>query len=496
MMSTRIFWAVIIGFLLGVFARSFLPLGWSAVAFIALLGASALVLGYLERTKFRTLAVITVVCFSCAAGVARMQAAVHTGNPLLTAQLGRHVELIGTIVGEPDVRETSTLVQISLRALAGSTTEPVRGSVLVILPAHTAINYGDTVRASGTLELPQPFDTGLGRQFQYPAYLADQGVDYELSFARVDVQSSGGNRIEKAAFAFKERFEAGIRAVLPEPQAGLAGGITVGDKRSIGPQLSQAFQRDSLIHMVVLSGYNITVVLNAFAWAMRGLARSVQFSGALSVVAFFILIAGGASSAVRSGLMALIAVAARATHRTYLGERALGAVAFCMVAWNPWTLAFDPSFQLSALATLGLILFTPIFSAWFLRIPEGFGAREILASTCATQLMVLPLLLYQNGTFSLVALPANLLALVPVPLAMFFSCVAALGGMVFGTTGAVLALPAYALLSYIIAVAQFFSGLPFAALSVPAFSAWWLFTAYAVLGIGWVYMKDRVEQTG
>jgi predicted membrane metal-binding protein len=52
-------------------------------------------------------------------------------------------------------------------------------------------------------------------------------------------------------------------ARLPEPQSGLAGGITVGDKRAMGKDLTQEFRTVSLVHIVVLSGYNITVVINA-----------------------------------------------------------------------------------------------------------------------------------------------------------------------------------------------------------------------------------------
>ena len=494
MTGTRIFWAIVAGFLAGVFARSFLPLGWTFAGFLVLCAYAALALGYIERQKQSALIVIAALFFSGALGIARMQLAVHEGDAALNSRVGQSVTLEGTISTEPDARETSTLIYVAVHSLTASTTIPVHAGVLALLPAHALVHYGDTVRVSGTLRLPEAFDTGLGREFDYPSYLADQGIDYEVPLARIDVSGNTGNPIEAAAFALKENYLAGTRAVLPEPEAGLAGGITVGDKRSIGPELTAAFQRDSLVHMVVLSGYNITVVLNAIAWTMRYLPRTVQFGGSIGVVAFFILISGGASSAARSGLMALIAVFARATHRVYLGERALAAVAVAMVAWNPWTLAFDPSFQLSALATLGLILFTPIFAAWFARIPEKFGAREILSSTCATQLMVLPLLLYQNGTLSLVSLPANLLALVPVPFAMLFSFIAALGGMLFGGLASILALPAYALLWYIIAIAQFLASLPFAALSIPAFSAWWMFAAYGLLFIGWAYIRKRHPQ--
>ncbi len=490
-MNARIFWAIVGGFLAGVFARSFLPLGISFAWFLGVLAAAAIFFGFVERSKLPAMIVVAIALTSCAGGIARMNAATLSGDPALSARIGTNVVLEGVILQEPDARERSTLVQAAVRTLVGSTSIPVSAEVLVILPAHSKVVYGDEIQISGKLELPQAFDTGLGRQFNYPQYLAMQGIGYEVSFARIETHGNSGNPVRAAAFAIKEAYLQGTRMVLPEPEAGLAGGITVGDKRSIGPQLSAAFQRDSLIHMVVLSGYNITVVLNAIAWTLQKLPRAAQFGGSIGVVLFFILMSGGASSAARSGLMALIAVFARSTHRVYLGQRALAAVALGMVAWNPMILAFDPSFQLSALATLGLILFTPLFAAGLSRVPERFGLREILASTCATQLMVLPLLLYQNGNLSLVALPANLLALAPVPLAMLFSFIAAIGGMVFGTIAAPLALPAYALLWYIISIAQLLAALPFAAVSIGAFSAWWMFAAYALLFGGLFVLRKR-----
>jgi competence protein ComEC len=488
-MAARLFWAVVSGFLVGVFVRSVAQVGLSTATFLALLAAASLALSYIERGKRDALIVIAVGLLCAGIGTVRMQLAVQEGDTTLNAYINKTVTLQGVVRDEPDARETSTLVHVAVSALVASSTRPVHAGVLALLPAHALVRYGDEVRVSGTLRLPEAFDTGSGRTFDFPLYLAAQGIEYEVPRANIDVQGNNGNPFFAAAYSIKESYVAGIRAVLPEPQAGLAAGITVGDKRSIGPELSTAFQRDSLIHMVVLSGYNITVVLNAVAWLMQRLPRTARFGGAIGVVLFFITISGGASSAVRSGLMALIAVFARATHRIYLGERVLGVVALGMVLWNPFTLVFDPSFQLSALATLGLILFTPIFSVWFSRVPERFGLREILASTCATQLTVLPLLLYQNGLFSLVALPANLLALAPVPFAMFFSFIAALSGMVLGHLGVILALPAYALLSYIIAVAQLLSSLPFAAVSVPAFSAWWLAAAYLCLFGLWFFTR-------
>ena len=182
-----------------------------------------------------------------------------------------------------------------------------------------------------------------------------------------------------------------------------------------------------------------------------------------------------------------------------LALRALGVVALAMVLWNPLLLAFDPGFQLSVLATLGLVLFSPVFFEWLSWIPQKFALREIAASTLGTQMTVLPLLLYQNGVLSLVALPANLLALVAVPWAMALSFIAAVAGIFFGVPalsavegwGTFVAFPAYVLLAYIIGVAKFFAALPFAAVSVSAFSAWWMAGAYVLIFAGWWLVQNK-----
>jgi len=433
-----------------------------------------------------------------------MDAAIVHDDPVLAGYIDKSVTLEGIVTNEPDVRETGVLVPIKVSALiaensttsvyAGLTSpEHVEAGVLAHAPLHEDVSYGDRVRVSGKLQLPQAFDSGLGRQFNYPSYLAKDGISYELSYAHIEVMGSGGNPVQKAAIYIKQRYLAGLGAAVAEPEAGLGGGITVGDKRSIGPELSDVFRRVSLVHMVVLSGYNITVVMNFVRWCLQLLPRYLQYGGLASAVLFFVLMSGGAASAVRAGAMALIAVFARATTRTFLATRILGIVAFAMVLWNPYTLGFDPSFQLSALATLGLILFTPIFSARLHWLTEKFALREIMASSLGTQLAVVPLLLYQNGQLSLVALPANLLALIPVPFAMLFSFIAAIAGILLGPFAVIVGFPAYALLWYIITVAQVFAALPFAAVSIPAFSAWLLMPIYAALGVAAVVLQGQLK---
>ena len=494
MTSTTLFWAAICGFFLGVFVRSFLALGWGFILFAFLLAAMFLAVGFFDAKK-RTMTILLAIGFiACGCGALRMQSAALVADSALTAHLGTKIVITGVVSDEPDVRETGLRLSVGTESLVlASSTVAIHGGVLVLAPPHTSIHYGDVVRAEGTLRLPQAFDTSAGRQFNYPMYLAKDGILYELAFAQaVRIPGNRGNIFKAAAIWAKQEYLVGLGSVLPEPQSGLAGGITVGDKRSIGTELSNTFRTVGLVHVVVLSGYNITLVISAVGRALAWASHYVRYGGSIFTVIFFVLMSGGASSAVRAALMALLAMFARSTGRLFLASRALAVVCVAMLLWNPFLLAFDPSFQLSALATAGLIWFTPLFSEYLGWIPERFALREIASATLGTQLAVLPLLLYQNGQLPIFSLPANLLALVAVPIAMALSGIAAVAGMFLGSFAVPVAFPAYVLLSYIIDIAKLFAGLPFSSVSIAAFSVWWMFAAYiGLISVTvWMYKKQ------
>ncbi|MCR4325679.1 MAG: DUF4131 domain-containing protein, partial [Patescibacteria group bacterium] len=279
-MAGRALWAIVGGFLVGVFARSLFTIGPVFALFCALLALAVLLLSWLpesSRASAQGALLTSLALMAIAGGVLRMDAAVLTGDPALTAHVGDSVTITGIVTQEPDVREASTRIAIHAETLITKfDKQSVGAGVLVVAPAHVDVEYGDRVLAYGDLRLPEAFDTGAGRQFGYPEYLAAQGIGYQLAFAQIErqfvpegVESNVGNPFKALAIRAKGVYVRGLGAALPEPEAGLASGITVGDKRSIGSELSLDFQRVSLIHMVVLSGYNITVVINAIA---KGLA--------------------------------------------------------------------------------------------------------------------------------------------------------------------------------------------------------------------------------
>ena len=138
-----------------------------------------------------------------------------------------------------------------------------------------------------------------------------------------------------------------------------------------------------------------------------------------------------------------------------------------MILHNPKILVFDPSFQLSFLATCALIYVVPIVEKCLSRgvLTKWEEARSIIATTIGTQITVLPLLIYSMREVSLVSLPANILILFFIPYAMFLGFVATLLSYISITIALPVTYLAHLILSWILFVGHFLGNLSFAVLS-------------------------------
>jgi len=280
--------------------------------------------------------------------------------------------------------------------------------------------------------------------------------------------------------------------MIPEPAASLLGGLVVGAKRSLGADWLEKFRTVGVIHIVVLSGYNITIVAEFIMRLLAFLPRQIGFGAGALAIMFFAVMTGGSATVVRASLMAVLVIIARATGRIYGITRALLLAGFLMVLHNPKILVFDTSFQLSFLATLGLIYLSPAIERRLGFIPEKLQLRQIAAATIATQVFVLPLLLFQMGTLSLIAVPANLLILPTIPWTMLFGFLAGAIGFVSQIFALPFAFLAYVLLAFQLKIVALFAALPFATISIPYFPASALFACYAIFAF-WKFFSTTSQ---
>lgn len=390
----------------------------------------------------------------------------------------------GIVTNDPERRAASTHVNVEVTKINGAS---VQGELLAILAHDAQVHYGDRILLQGSIEEPQPFVTGTGHTFDYQAYLQVQGISALMPHAAV----LGGNQnqfqprfiFQQFLFGAKHLFEQSIERLFPEPDGSLLEGILLGERRGIPQGLTDAFVASSLVHIVVLSGHNMTIVSEAVFRALAFLPRTASYSVGAVLMVLFAAMTGFGATTVRALVMALVALLARYLHRSALALRSLAVAAALMVVWNPPSVLYDSSFMLSVLATFGLITLAPWVEQKIWRMPNyrRFDLRSIVATTVAVEIFVTPALLYFNGTLSIFALPANILALPVVPLAMLSGFLAGLAGLV---SPALALLPAVAcdlFLKWLMLVATTTQSLPYSTATVAQFPAWILLAIYAPL---------------
>lgn len=463
-MSNGIFYTTIVAFALGVVAASVSTMAPTYYVWGMMLGSVLLGISFLRRSSVnvRPLTLAGVVLVVSMIGVWRTE--MHEAsleNSMLAEMKEADVSLTGVVVREPDERSHTTHVYI----------ETEGGVVLAYADPFLGVRYGDRVDITGVVSEPEAFHTDLGREFNYPGYLAAQGVAYVMYYPEVTIGPFQGNILLRQLYVFKDTFRAQLQRLLQQPQRGLGEGLLLGVKGALGEEWQAVFRTTGIIHIVVLSGYNVMLVilfvLYVLSYVLRYRARIIV--GFLAVLAFAALV-GFSATVVRASIMASLLLLLKFSGNTYNIVRALCIAGVLMLLWNPLLLLYDPGFQLSFLATLGLILLASHIEKLVLFVPTVLGVREFLVATVATQLFVLPLLLYQIGELSLVAVLVNVLVLPMVPVAMLLTFAAGMIGFVFPQLAIVVAFAAHGALTYILRVAALFSELPFAAVRVPAFS--------------------------
>jgi competence protein ComEC len=484
--TNKILFAIFGSFLLGIFIRSLYTLPLYSIYILLLLAFAYAVVGFAFKKKYTHLFLVSVFLFGTTLGVLRYAydaEKVDTLSPLLN----KSVILKGVITEEPDYREKTTRLVVEIK---NDSNEKDRVLITTLPPMR--YSYGEELEIKGSLKKPQNFETANGRIFNYEAYLAKSGIFYEMTFPRITVTGEGrGNSIKRNLFALKQKFLEGINKVIATPESSFLGGILLGGNQSLPKDVQQSFRNAGLVHIIVLSGYNITIVAAAFMFLFSFLSiRKRIFFGVLGILLFAIM-TGGSATVVRASVMATLALIATFIRRDYDITRALILAGVVMVFINPKILVFDLSFQLSFLSTVGLIYVAPIFEHYLSALPQKWGFREIVVATLSTQLFVLPFILYSIGTFSVVALIANLLVLPLIPLTMLFGFITGVCAFVSTTIATPVAYLTYYFLHYEMLVAERFGNLPFASFAVPSFPVWIMCVSYVGFGFLLWYLQKR-----
>src|SRR3989344_8259933 len=369
-MRDRVFYSVCFGFILGVLLRSFLFVNlYSVILFGVISFALFLFFTLISRKSWGILFSIFILAFC--SGIFRFSMADVLNPAVLEFRVGQEVFLTGKIVDEPNIKENNQQLTLLAKLVQTDTNSAMAESVSVKILLSTGLEenykYGDEISLKGTLKKPENFITDQGKVFDYVNYLRKDGILYVMSYSKIEIVSRGnGNIVKSALFFAKGKFLEKMDFAIPEPENLLMGGLILGERSSFGQEMRQRFIDTGTIHIVALSGYNVTIVAEWIMEIFAFLPRNFGFSAGIFGILLFVVMAGGQATAVRAGTMAVLALFARATGRNYDVARALILAGVVMVLFNPLILVYDVSFQLSVIATVAAIFFSPKVERYFL----------------------------------------------------------------------------------------------------------------------------------
>lgn len=386
---------------------------------------------------------------------------------------------------------------------------PVSGKLYVTVPLLQATSlYADnTIAVVGSLYKPQP-PSNPGA-FDFQAYLAREGAFAGLKGRQIDWRRENAiadvNRVNNQADAFwepsgmrpstiqamRQRIVRSQLSQLNVPEGTLIGAIALGKQAVDLPyNIRDSFVQAGLAHAIAASGTQVSMVLALVLALTRHFSKQLQFSFGVGALFLLVALTGFEASVCRAALMGFGTLFALVLNRQVKPLGLLLIAATILLLVNPLWI-WDLGFQLSFLATLGLIVTTPPLMAKLDWMPPAIAS--IVVVPIAASVWVLPLLLY---VFSVVSPYSILVNIIAAPLLWILSIggmISALAGLIFPPAGSVLA----QLLDYpakgLIAIAQYFSQLPGNSVAVGQVSVFQLIALYSL--ICWVWIGGRSSAT-
>lgn len=379
--------------------------------------------------------------------------------------IGNTLSVSGVVTEDPDVGKEGEVV---LRVQVVSVNDhALTGTIWVNARFEGDVQRSDLVTIEGKLS------EGFGT--------------FAASMYRATIKKVQRPQPGDVALQVRDTFADAVRTGVPDPEASLGIGFLVGQRRSLPADLDEALQIAGLMHIVVASGYNLTILVRL---ARRIFMKVSRFASAFTsggMILAFLAVTGASPSMSRAGLVAGLSLLAWYYGRRFHPLVLLPFAAAVTVFINPSFAWNDLGWQLSFAAFGGVMIVAPLMQRYFFGEEKPGIIRQILGETVAAQLCTMPILIAAFGTFSNVAILANMLVVPLVPLAMLFTFIVGVTAIAVPMITPIISWPTTQLLHYMTATAQCLAGLPWAESTVQ-FSSLLVLLCYGGLAVACMYM--------
>lgn len=439
-----------------------------------------------RETKGLALSFLTsLLCFAFFIGVARAQL-VEEG---VSYTCDETCTFEGSIVSSPESRDAYQTFVVQ----PDGEREDVYG-IQVRTSLYPEYEIGEKVRVVGKVKKPDAlFPHGDERSFDYTSYLHTKNVGSETLFPKIEKLDEGDGNIGIGATLgrWKEVFVKRIDSYVSSPANVLASGMLFGES-GMSKQLSETFRTAGLSHIVVLSGFNIAIVIAFVLFVFTFLPFVFRVALAAITVALFVMMVGGEASVIRATLMSFIGLIAMFLGREYVARQALMLSFLAIIMYDPSALTDSVSLHLSFLATAGIIYWSKTIKTIIAKIVSQKFFAELLTTTLAAYFATFPYIMHTFGTVSPYALLANVFVLPLVPLAMLLSFATLVATFVSHSFAILFGFTDSILIGIILFAAEAIAELPGSSLPV-SISSGTMYVIYLILSLLIFYVSRKKE---
>jgi len=278
--------------------------------------------------------------------------------------------LTGVLDGPPEVARDRFYLSLRVERISnGDTAVITRGRVSLLAPFRNVateqnyralqLRYGTRILVSSTLDLTgnyrNPGVTSLAEYLDRMGYDATGMVKSPGAIARLE--DTRTFLLLSRLYQWREMFQQEIDSHFGAETAGVLDAALLGNRYNLSQNASDRFREGGTFHVLVISGLHISFIGGLVLLIARRCTRRrlLQFLVPAAVVWSYSLAVGAEASVVRAAFMFTFAGLAPIVFRQATSLNALGAAALMLLVHSPREL-FDPSFQLTFLSVLAIVL--------------------------------------------------------------------------------------------------------------------------------------------
>jgi len=274
------------------------------------------------------------------------------------------------------------------------------------------------------------------------------------------------------------------RKYFPSPHSELLIGMVMGaDELGQVPKFKESLKTTGTIHVVVVSGFNISLVFGLVVGLLGSKYKLKNLVIAQFITLLYAMMTGFEPPVIRAWIMGSLVSWAKYYGRNIDGFRVLTFTALFMILIWPYFL-LSVSFQLSFLATFGLVIYGGFFQELFKSIfkSESFLVEDF-STTVSAQVFVIPIVALYFGRISVVSFLVNPLVLWTVPISTVLGSLFLLVGGVSVALGRLFALFMYPFLDVFASLVSFFGTFEFSSFQFRAnISSMIIYYLFVLLG--------------